>query len=229
MNTPGIIGTAPAKATAENGRRIRRAATFAITPIARQANSVDHHHPQAIERHSGGHAAMPQRIDHPEDSPRRVVERAEPTGGDAGQRHVQRQRERHGLPLRRRQRRRAENEPAAEDDTERSGGEDADGEQQAADARLHVVVQHVIHAVDEMRARHEHQRRHDQAEAWRRRPAQTDRQAANHRANQPGGEGGREENDSPLRQLLTREQSQGGRHTGRDDRASVREQQPGDG
>ena len=46
-----------------------------------------------------------------------------------------------------------------------------------------------------MRARHEHQRRNDQAEARRLGPAQTDRQAAKRRANQPRREGVREEDD----------------------------------
>jgi hypothetical protein len=40
MKTPGIMGTAPANATAENGKRRRSAATFAISPMARHANNV---------------------------------------------------------------------------------------------------------------------------------------------------------------------------------------------
>src|SRR4030095_1530463 len=41
MTTPGIIGTAPANASAENGRCMRMAAVLAIRPMARHPNSVE--------------------------------------------------------------------------------------------------------------------------------------------------------------------------------------------
>ena len=112
-----------------------------------------------------GHAAHDR---HPQDAPRRVVERAESTGSDAGERDVQQQREPRGGrgDVERGTGPSASRPPRT--DPERGGDEDADGKPEATDARLHVVVEHVVHAVDEMRSGHDHQRGNDQTETRRR-------------------------------------------------------------
>jgi len=73
MKTPGIIGTAPANATAENGSRRRSAAWPAMMPMAQAGEQRREFHAERLETEIAqavAHHAAQDR--HPEDAPRRV-------------------------------------------------------------------------------------------------------------------------------------------------------------
>ena len=98
MKTPGIIGTAPANARAEK-RQVQAIGGRVGDQADGQAREQrGDFHAQVIETEiaetMADHAAQDR---HPQDPPRRVVERTEPASGHAGQRHIQRQREWHRL------------------------------------------------------------------------------------------------------------------------------------
>ena len=98
MNTPGIIGTAPANATAANGDQHAIGRHAGDEPDGHAREQRGNSHAQVVQaeiaKPVADHAADDR---HPEDAPGRVVERTEPAGGDAGQRRIERQRQPDGL------------------------------------------------------------------------------------------------------------------------------------